>query len=269
MTRHVLASQPQTLVGFLKSIGGLRDCSELRARDARRVWPGLVNNKRGLSLDYAREAAAESGFLGEPIADAMSNSTVSEFLEALDSHPHYRTRDVDRLAAWQDQGAGQAFVDAINNEIAAVEAFAARTGFANPDDHEWMAAAAQIAIDDPSLEYGDALERAALAIYRAESERPALETAAAEIIETPALALEPIALPVFPHIAARAWRESQGLSRAKLARWIGFSSSQIQDYEEGARRGKKKAEEAVISDAAWLRYGLACAALSAGLKLPF
>jgi hypothetical protein len=25
----------------------------------------------------------------------------------------------------------------------------------------------------------------------------------------------------------------------------------------------------VISDAAWLRYGLACAALSAGLKLPF
>jgi DNA-binding transcriptional regulator YiaG len=132
-----------------------------------------------------------------------------------------------------------------------------------------MAAAAQIALDDPSLEYDDALERAALAIYRAESERPALETAPAETIETPALAPEPIALPVFPHIAARAWRESQGLSRAKLARWIGFSASQIQDYEEGARRGKKKAEEAVISDAAWLRYGLACAALSAGLKLPF
>ncbi len=42
-----------------------------------------------------------------------------------------------------------------------------------------------------------------------------------------------IALPVFPHIAARAWRESQGMSRAKLARWIGFSPSQIQDYEEG------------------------------------
>jgi ribosome-binding protein aMBF1 (putative translation factor) len=78
-----------------------------------------------------------------------------------------------------------------------------------------------------------------------------------------------VTLPVFPHIAARAWRESQGLSRAKLAQWIGFSASQIQDYEEGARRGKKKAEEAVISDAAWLRYGLACAALSAGLKLPF
>jgi len=71
------------------------------------------------------------------------------------------------------------------------------------------------------------------------------------------------------NIAARAWRESQGLSRAKLARWIGFSASQIQDYEEGARRGKKKAEEAAISDAAWLRYGLACAALAAGLKLPF
>jgi predicted transcriptional regulator len=74
---------------------------------------------------------------------------------------------------------------------------------------------------------------------------------------------------VYPHIAARAWRKSLGLSRVELARRIGFSPSQIQDYEEGARRGKKKAEEAAISDAAWLRYGLACAALSAGLKLPF
>lgn len=74
---------------------------------------------------------------------------------------------------------------------------------------------------------------------------------------------------IYPHIEARAWRLALGLSRAELARRIGFSPSQIQDYEEGARRGKKKAEEAVISDAAWLRYGLACAALSAGLKLPF
>jgi predicted transcriptional regulator len=73
---------------------------------------------------------------------------------------------------------------------------------------------------------------------------------------------------VYPHIAARAWRKSLGLSRVELARRIGFSPSQIQDYEEGARRGKK-AGEAAISDAAWLRYGLACAALSAGLKLPF
>ena len=73
---------------------------------------------------------------------------------------------------------------------------------------------------------------------------------------------------VYPHIAARAWRKSLGLSRSQLALRIGFSPSQIQDYEEGARRGKRAAE-AAISDAAWLRYGLACAALSAGLKLPF
>jgi transcriptional regulator with XRE-family HTH domain len=65
-----------------------------------------------------------------------------------------------------------------------------------------------------------------------------------------------------------AWRVALGLSRAKLAEAIGFSPSQIQDYEQGARRGKQGAD-AAISDAAWLRYGLACAALSAGLKTPF
>ena len=73
---------------------------------------------------------------------------------------------------------------------------------------------------------------------------------------------------VYPHSAALAWRKERGLSRAALARWIGFSPSQIQDYEQGARRGKQGAD-AAISDAALLRYGLACAALSAGLKTPF
>lgn len=63
---------------------------------------------------------------------------------------------------------------------------------------------------------------------------------------------------------AKAWRERLGLSRNALADALGFSPSQIQDYEEGARRGKKGAD-AVISDAAWKRYRLACAALAAGL----
>jgi hypothetical protein len=63
---------------------------------------------------------------------------------------------------------------------------------------------------------------------------------------------------------ARAWREAQGLSRAELAERSGFSASQIQDYEEGARRGKS-GEAAVISEAAWRRYRLACAAIAAGL----
>jgi DNA-binding transcriptional regulator YiaG len=63
---------------------------------------------------------------------------------------------------------------------------------------------------------------------------------------------------------AKAWRQKLGLSRFALANALGFSPSQIQDYEEGARRGKKGAA-AVISEAAWKRYRLACAALAANL----
>ena len=37
---------------------------------------------------------------------------------------------------------------------------------------------------------------------------------------------------------ALAWRKAQGLTRAQLAERLGFSASQIQDYEEGRRRGK-------------------------------
>ena len=84
----------------------------------------------------------------------------------------------------------------------------------------------------------------------------------------PAAPPENAAPAVYPHSAALAWRVALGLSRAKLAEAIGFSPSQIQDSEQGARRGKQGAD-AAISDAAWLRYGLACAALSAGLKTPF
>ena len=70
------------------------------------------------------------------------------------------------------------------------------------------------------------------------------------------------------HLRAKDWRMDAGLSRANLARKIGFSPSQILDYELGARRGKSNAA-AVISEAAWLRYALACAAYEVGLKLPF
>ena len=67
---------------------------------------------------------------------------------------------------------------------------------------------------------------------------------------------------------ALAWRKAQKLSRAKLAELIGFSASQIQDYEEGERRGKADAR-AVISDAAWKRYWMACAAVAAELSKPW
>jgi transcriptional regulator with XRE-family HTH domain len=64
---------------------------------------------------------------------------------------------------------------------------------------------------------------------------------------------------------ALAWRKAQKLSRAELAAKTGFSVSQIQDYESGSRRGKTGAA-GEITEAAWLRYRLVCAAIAQDLK---
>ena len=68
--------------------------------------------------------------------------------------------------------------------------------------------------------------------------------------------------------SARAYREALGLTLPAMARYSGFSRSQIIDYEQGARRGKKD-QAVIISESAWLRYGLACAAIKAGKKPAF
>lgn len=60
------------------------------------------------------------------------------------------------------------------------------------------------------------------------------------------------------HEKARWWRESKmGLTRDALAPLLGLTVSAIADYETGKQRstGQK------ISDKAWRRYRLACAAL--------
>jgi Helix-turn-helix len=83
----------------------------------------------------------------------------------------------------------------------------------------------------------------------------------------PAFYLEAMmAVPVESEAArALAWRKAQKLSRAQLSAKTGFSTSQIQDYEIGFRRGKTGAA-AELTDAVWLRYRLACAAIARNLK---
>lgn len=120
--RHRLASQPQTMIGFLKSIGGLRSHTELALRDARARWPGLVNDKRGYSLDKARESCAEAGFLGADIPAAMAETSISDFLDALDAHPHYRPCDYDRAQAFADQRQFAALGEAMCDEVLRIEA---------------------------------------------------------------------------------------------------------------------------------------------------
>ena len=63
------------------------------------------------------------------------------------------------------------------------------------------------------------------------------------------------------HDKARAWREAMGLSRAELSRLIGYGQSSIADLESG----KYRATGRPIDPEAWLRYRLACAALTASV----
>jgi hypothetical protein len=162
--RRTPVTQPQSMIGFLKSIGGLRDDPELKGRDLRKSTPGLMNNKRGLSLDKAREAVAEAGYLGEPPDRAMAETDIGDFLDALDSHPRYRSRDAGQLSQWADQKAGKPYKDRLNTATAGVGEFALTNGL-GPVDRELGARAAEIYLHDPSIGYDGALERASIVLH--------------------------------------------------------------------------------------------------------
>jgi hypothetical protein len=102
---------PQTLVAFLRAAGGLKDSGgELRARDMHRRHPGLVNNKKGMPLDRAREAAVEAGYIdtdNERHGIGEATSTIDDLLDAIDKHPTYSSFDEKELAEWQAHKGGK------------------------------------------------------------------------------------------------------------------------------------------------------------------
>jgi len=98
--------QPQTLTDFLISRGGVKDQGgEMRGADLQavhhRMGGRLINNTKGMPLDYAREAAAEAGFI-------RPNADLNEFLDAVTSQkPVYRISEAADagLAAQQSREA--------------------------------------------------------------------------------------------------------------------------------------------------------------------
>lgn len=69
-----LAKPPQSLLAFLIAKGGIQEQGgELRAMDARLARPGL-QNRCGMPLDYAREAAEQAGYLppGSSVNDLLN-----------------------------------------------------------------------------------------------------------------------------------------------------------------------------------------------------
>lgn len=110
--------KPESLVDFLISKGGIRDqTGDLGAMDAQLVHhksAGRLVNPKGLTLDYAREAAAEAGFI-------RPNADINDLLDALGEHlsgnPRYRAEDQEIGDRW-----GQVQRDAISADEARYDA---------------------------------------------------------------------------------------------------------------------------------------------------
>lgn len=68
---------------------------------------------------------------------------------------------------------------------------------------------------------------------------------------------------VAEHVKARWWRQHvAGMTREELGAAVGYTVSEIANFEAGVRRQTG----APPSAAAWRRYRLACAAVAAGLS---
>lgn len=84
---------PQSLLSFLRQMGGVKEHQgELKSRGILRRYPGLLNNKTGVPLDRAREAAIEAGY---PVGnydhlERQSSATVADMVDAIDQHPFYK-----------------------------------------------------------------------------------------------------------------------------------------------------------------------------------
>lgn len=69
---------------FLRRRGGLRDQGgALTAMDLHKLRPGLVNNKRGLTLDHAREILVEAGYLHEAGPNRPAITTPDHVVELI------------------------------------------------------------------------------------------------------------------------------------------------------------------------------------------
>ena len=64
--------------------------------------PGLVAKPgKGLSPDAMRQAAAQGGFLGPNINDAMANTTIGDLYDALSAErPVHSVYDIAAVDAW-------------------------------------------------------------------------------------------------------------------------------------------------------------------------
>lgn len=136
--------EPQTLIGFLRAIGGVKDFKgELRAADINKRFPGL-SRRKGVELDKAREAATEAGYLPE-------GSTPDDLVQAiLSNDPIYSMQDAEQANRFRIQGETRSREEALSAARAELEQKFG--GFRNDpkvmDDAAWLMADRGFSADD-------------------------------------------------------------------------------------------------------------------------
>lgn len=131
-TSRLSVGRPQSLLSFLVAKGGVRPNGDLEAMDARIGRPGLVN-RRGLTLDRAREAAEEVGYL-------PPGSTIADLLDQVDAELRgnrvYRPEDA---ADAQMSRAGEGDLEPYYRERASQDVAASARGYGfvlTPAEHQ-------------------------------------------------------------------------------------------------------------------------------------
>lgn len=165
--REAVAPKVKDIVQFLAHAGGVQDFKgELRGIDAHNVFvPGAGKLVRddGVSLDYAREMAAEAGYFDHIYGDretAVAESTIRDLIDAIDETRRgnrvYSSSDAAAVAEKPDNAAAaadRARADAARSEIAEA------AGLASDDPLVERAVSLMLSEDIDPL---DALERAAM-----------------------------------------------------------------------------------------------------------
>ena len=131
--------QAQTLMSFLKAKGGIVPSTAMN--DLVKGYPGLIN-KRGMDLDTARELAAEAGYLGPDIDEAVANTDVNDLFNALHEGKVYSVHDLGEVNRAQDAEAFNQWFDAHASARDEVQAHVGARG-EEPLDPEWADLAAE------------------------------------------------------------------------------------------------------------------------------
>lgn len=164
-TRPAQTRKPTSLVRFLANEGGLKYSPELKKLGLEKVFvPGagrLVRKEGGRSLDYAREVAAQHGYMhrfGTP-DEASAQTTISDLLDLLDEDHRsggnvIRTDDFDFAQAQAARDVYDEQVRALDDALSEID-----DALTNDLPLEIKRRAVELRLED-GLEPFDALERA-------------------------------------------------------------------------------------------------------------